>query len=174
VSNYLLSGETYTLVVSQVCTVKFVFLSPRLSHLKLVWYSVATPAAADCETNLIYSLLSPAFLNISVFNLVVMASVFSLSPRNKHSIGLPSLLFLSFIIFLILPTISRTSSTLVRVTQNQLEDWWIKSNIPTAFPSSSINEKCFQHSQEYLTALHNRLPWAVKSKSCLLNIPLNP
>lgn len=80
----------------------------------------------------------------------------SLPLQNKLSI-----LFLNFVLFSAL-TISGNSS--FSFNQKQFEEWSIQSSVPTALFNSNISEKCIQHSREYLAALHNRLPWAVKSR----------
>lgn len=41
-------------------------------------------------------------------------------------------------------------------------DWWIYSSVPTALATSKVSETCIQHSREYLAALRERQPWAVK------------
>lgn len=47
---------------------------------------------------------------------------------------------------------------------SRFDEWWIHSSVPTASVAPDVREKCFQHTQDYLTALRNRQTWAVKSK----------
>nr|CAH0101428.1 unnamed protein product [Daphnia galeata] len=61
-------------------------------------------------------------------------------------------------------TYAFTSIPLSQNEMNQrfnIEEWRMKSSVPTA-SSSSVSEKCLQNTREYLSALHHRLPWAVK------------
>ena len=108
-------------------------------------------------------LLSPLFSTFTYINSVMMAGILFLSFHNKFSFQLCGATLLYFLLINV-SIISGNSSPPIGVNQNQLGEWWIQFSVPTAFSSSSVNEKCFQHSQEYLTALRNRLPWAVQSK----------
>jgi hypothetical protein len=64
------------------------------------------------------------------------------------------------------PNINALTSTPINQYENQgfIDEWRIQTSIPTASVASSVSKECFQNTQEYLSALHSRLPWAVKSK----------
>ncbi|XP_046631169.1 nose resistant to fluoxetine protein 6-like isoform X3 [Daphnia pulicaria] len=70
----------------------------------------------------------------------------------------------SFHFFIVPITNGLTTTPASNQEENQdLGEWWIASSVPTAASvMSTINEKCFQHSQKFLTSLRSRLPWAVK------------
>ena len=103
------------------------------------------------------------FLYILLYNLVLMASPSFLSFLSMAPFRFCGATLLYFLL-INGSIISGNSSPPIGVNQNQFQEWWIQFSVPTAFSSSSVNEKCFQHSQEYLTALRNRVPWAVQSK----------
>ena len=90
------------------------------------------------------------------------------SMFNVMSTSLPVLVFLVVPFIVCVPnTLAFTSIPLSQNEINQgfnIDEWRMKSSVPTA-SSSSVSEKCLQNTREYLSALHHRLPWAVKSKS---------
>jgi hypothetical protein len=82
--------------------------------------------------------------------------------------SLPVLVYLVVSFIVCVPnTFAFTSIPLSQNEINQrfniIDKWRMKSSVPTA-SSSSVSEKCLQNTREYLSALHHRLPWAVKSK----------
>jgi hypothetical protein len=64
------------------------------------------------------------------------------------------------------PNINALTSTPISENEQQglIDEWRIQSSIPTTSIASGVSEICRQNSQEYLSALRSRLPWAVKSK----------
>ncbi|XP_046631188.1 nose resistant to fluoxetine protein 6-like isoform X2 [Daphnia pulicaria] len=46
--------------------------------------------------------------------------------------------------------------------KSESDERFIYSSVPTASAASNASKTCLQHTEEYLTALRSRLPWAVK------------
>ncbi len=99
---------------------------------------------------------SPLTFNVIFFSVMSTSRLFPslLEGQVSHCLLLISL-FLS-------PVIDGLSFT--TNFKSESDERFIYSSVPTASVASNASKKCLQHTEEYLTALRNRLPWAVKSK----------